>query len=40
MEKESFQEDGELQEILGRFEKMLSRVESCFFAGIWSCMRV
>lgn len=31
MEKESFQEDGELQEILGRFEKMLARVESCFF---------
>ncbi len=30
-EKESFQEDGELQEILIRFENMLNQMEVCFF---------
>ncbi len=30
-EKDYFQEDGELQEILGRFENMLNRFESSFF---------
>ena len=30
-EKEFFQEDGELEEILGRFENMLRQVENLFF---------
>jgi tetratricopeptide (TPR) repeat protein len=30
-EKDYFQEDGELQEILGRFENMLNQLETCFF---------
>ncbi len=30
-EKEYFQEDGDLQEILGRFENMLNQVEAYFF---------
>lgn len=30
-EKDFFQEDGDLQEILGRFENMLNRVEAYFF---------
>jgi tetratricopeptide (TPR) repeat protein len=31
MEKDYFQEDGDLQEILGRFENMLNRMEASFF---------